>query len=83
MENFLDRLTLDPLAYIALSLRKLDCNIFNISQSEKKEIIDNLSFYIIEKLTYNGYGTTIPQAKRLAKKYIYLFEKRDKKYYGK
>lgn len=82
MENFLDRLTLDPLAYIALSLRKIDSDIFNITQGDKKEIIDNLTFYIVEKLTYNGYGTTIPQAKKLAKKYIYLFEKRDRKYYG-
>lgn len=82
MENFLENLTIDPLAYIGLTLSRSGNNILNISQNDKKELLENLSFYIIEKLTYNGYGITIPQAKKLAKKYMYTFEKRDKKYYG-
>ena len=80
MENFLDRLTLDPLAYIALSLRKLDCNIFNISQSEKKEIMENLSFYIVDKLVSSGYGITLSQAKKLAKGYLWQYQQRENKY---
>lgn len=80
MKKFLEGLTIDPLSYVSLSMRKLDCNIFNISSEAKKEIMENLTFYIIDSLVSNGYGITQGQAKQLSKGYLWQYEQRENKY---
>lgn len=82
MTHFLDSQTLDPLAYIGLTLRKLDCDVFNISQNDKKILVENLSDYIINQMISNGYGISSSLSKKLAKKYLWIYQQNEKKYYN-